>query len=46
MVQLTQRYLLDRLEGIVLAGLRGEVWIEPGKPPTQVCGSDGELLID
>ena len=30
---------LRRIESLFFGGMRGEVWIEPGKPPSQARGS-------
>ena len=35
---------LRRIESLFFGGMRGEVWIEPGKPPSQARGSLSMLL--
>ena len=30
---------LRRIESLFFGGMRGEVWIEPGKPPSQARGA-------
>ena len=40
MTSLSQQVLLIRVESMFFGGMRGEVWIEPGKAASQVLPSD------